>query len=170
MNQEIIDLLLDVVKNLEGGLALIRAGRNYEVNDQDLLSTLARYHRKETRLIEANAEEEEDGAFKMSPLGTLLYHAKMGAPGTNVFQSMIQLKPSFQDLSLVAYLIIKRLTLVADIIDTVPSLERIERGLAKNRLKIMFASRHSLEEVNRFFSKQLVRYYSVEMFENLIME
>ncbi|GEM_PF-969175 len=170
VNQEIIDLLLDAVKNLEGGLALIRGGRNYEINDQDLLETLARYHRKDTRQIESESEPVDDGVFKMSPLGTLLYHAKMGAPGVNVFQSMIQLKSSFQDPSLVAYLIIKRLTLVADIIDTVPTLERIERGLAKNKLKIMFASRYSLEEINKFFNKQLVRYYSVEMFENLLME
>ncbi len=170
VNQEIIDLLLDAVKNLEGGLALIRAGRSYEITDPDLLATLARYHRKDTRQIENEAEPVDDGVFQMSPLGTLLYHAKMGAPGVNVFQSMIQLKSSFQDPSLVAYLIIKRLTLVADIIDTVPTLERIERGLAKNKLKIMFASRYSLEEINKFFNRQLVKYYSVEMFENLLME
>ena len=171
VSQEVIDLLLDAVKNLESGLAVIRSGQKYDVTDSDLLSALSRYHRKDTREIARELEPvEEDGVFKMSPLGTLLYHAKMGAPGINIFQSMIQIRQSFQDSSLVAYLIIKRLTLIADIIDTAPSLDRIERGIAKGKLKIMFASRHSLEEMNRFFSRQLVRYYSVEMFENLVME
>ena len=170
-SQEIIDLLLDAVKNLETGLSVIRSGKGYEVTDKDLLATLARYRRKDT--IIRNREEDsgqDDGVFRMSPLGTLLFHAKMSTPDTNVFQSMIQLKPSFQDSSLIAYLIIRRLTMVADIIDSVPSLERIEQGIVKDRMKIMFASKLSLEDVNRFFKNQLQRYYSVDMFENLIME
>ncbi|MDR0362562.1 MAG: Hpt domain-containing protein [Planctomycetota bacterium] len=170
VNQEIIDLLLDAVKNLEGGLVRIRSGRNYEIEDRELLATLSKYHRMETKVEEREIVADDDGVFRMSPLGTLLYHAKMSAPRVNVFQSMIELKPSFQDPSLVAYLIIKRLTMIADIIDSVPSLERIEKGLARNKLKIMFASAHTLDEVNRFFTKQLSRYYSAEMFENLVME
>jgi hypothetical protein len=60
--------------------------------------------------------------------------------------------------------------MVADIIDSVPSLERIEQGIVKGRMKIMFASKLSMDDVNRFFKNQLQRYYSVDMFENLIME
>ncbi len=170
VNQEIIDLLLDAVKNLEQGLTRIRGGGGYEVTDKDLLATLARYRRKETIMRSKEEDADGDGVFRMSPLGTLLFHAKMSTPDTNVFQSMIQLKPSFQDSSLIAYLIIRRLTLVADIIDSVPSLERIEQGIVKNKMKIMFASKLSMEEVNTFFKNQLQRYYSVDMFENLIME
>jgi two-component system chemotaxis sensor kinase CheA len=170
VSQEIIDLLLDAVKNLESGLMDIRAGRSYDVTDKDLLATLAGYRRKDTLLRNREEEGQEDGVFHMSPLGTLLFHAKMSTPDTRVFQSMIQLKPSFQDSSLVAYLIIRRLTMVADIIDSAPSLERIEQGIVKDKIKIMFASKLSLDDVNRFFKNQLQRYYSVDMFENLIME
>ncbi len=170
VSQDIIDLLLDSVKTLETGLMEIRAGRGYEVTDRDLLATVERYRRKETIVRNREDDGQEDGIFHMSPLGTLLFHAKMSTPDTRVFQSMIQLKPSFQDSSLVAYLIIRRLTMVADIIDSAPSLERIEQGIVKDRLKIMFASKLSMEDVNRFFKNQLQRYYSVDMFENLIME
>jgi chemotaxis protein histidine kinase CheA len=170
VNQEIIDLLLDAVKNLEQGLTQIRGGAAYEITDKDLLATLGRYRRKDTILRAKEEDAGDDGVFRMSPLGTLLFHAKMSTPDTNVFQSMIQLKPSFQDSSLIAYLIIRRLTMVADIIDSVPSLERIEQGIVKGRMKIMFASKLSMDDVNRFFKNQLQRYYSVDMFENLIME
>ena len=170
VSQEIIDLLLDAVKSLEQALAAIRAGKPYDITDPELLAILDRYRRHDTIARRKNEEEQDDGVFRMSPLGTLLFHAKMATPDTNVFQSMIQLKPSFQDSSLVAYLIIRRLTMVADIIDSVPSLERIEKGGVKDRMKIMFASKLSLDEINRFFKNQLQRYYSVEMFENLIME
>ncbi len=171
VSQDIIDLLLDAVKNLELGLVEIRAGRGYEVTDKDLRATLDRYRRHDTMIRKKDAEEqEEDDVFRMSPLGTLLFHAKMSTPGVNVFQSMIQLKPSFQDSSLIAYLIIRRLTMVADIIDSAPSLERIELGIVKDKLKIMFASKLSLDEINQFFKTQLQRYYSVDLFENLIME
>jgi two-component system chemotaxis sensor kinase CheA len=170
VSQEIIDLLLDAVKNLEQGLSIIRSGRKFEVSDEDLLATLAKYKRKDTIVRRKDAEEESDDVFHMSPLGTLLFHAKMSTPDTNVFQSMIQLKPSFQDSSLVAYLIIRRLTTVADIIDSVPSLERIEKGVVKDKMKIMFASKLSMDEINKFFKNQLQKYYSVGVFENLIME
>ncbi len=170
VNQEIIDLLLDAVKNLEQGLATIRAGRGYEITDKDLLATLERYRRKDTLIRGKEAEVDDSGVFRMSPLGTLLFHAKMATPGMNVFQSMIQLKPSFQDSSLIAYLIIRRLTMVADIIDSVPSLERIEQGIVKDKMKIMFATNLSMDDINRFFKNQLQRYYSVGIFENLILE
>lgn len=171
VNQEIIDLLLDVVKNLEQGLAAIRAGKSYDITDKDLLATLDHYRRHDTIVRRrGEAETADDGVFRMSPLGTLLFHAKMATPDDNVFQSMIRLKPSFQDSSLVAYLIIRRLTMVADIIDSAPSLERIEQGIVKDQMKVLFASKLSLEEINQFFRNQLVRYYSVDIFENLVME
>ncbi len=170
VSQEIIDLLLDTVKTLEQGLVAIRSGKHYEVTDEDLLATLAKFKRKDTIIRRKEETEEGDGVFHMSPLGTLLFHAKMSATDTKVFQSMIHLKPSFQDSSLVAYLIIRRLTMVADIIDSVPSLERIEKGVVKDKMKIMFASKLSLDDLNRFFKNQLQKYYSVDVFENLIME
>ncbi len=170
VSQEIIDLLLDSIKNLEQGLGVIRSGTKYEVTDEDLLATIAKFKRRDTIIRKKEESEEGDGVFQMSPLGTLLFHAKMSTSGTNVFQSMIQLQPSFQDSSLVAYLIIRRLTLVADIIDSVPSLERIEKGVVKDKLKIMFASELSIDDINRFFKNQLQKYYSVGVFENLVME
>lgn len=171
VNQEIIDLLLDSVKTLEQGLTVIRTGKNYDIADKDLIASLERYRRHDTLVRrKSEADAADDGVFRMSPLGTLLFHAKMATPDDNVFQSMIRLKPSFQDSSLVAYLIIRRLTMVADIIDSAPSLERIEQGIVKDQMKILFASKLSLEKINQFFRNQLVRYYSVDIFENLVME
>ena len=91
-------------------------------------------------------------------------------PEINVYQSLVHLRPTFQDPSLVAYLIIKRLTRIAEIIDTAPGLERIENGLVGGKVKIMYSCRLGPEEVNRFFSEQLVRLFSVESFENYLME
>ncbi|MDR1519692.1 MAG: Hpt domain-containing protein [Planctomycetota bacterium] len=171
VSQEIIDLLLDVIKNLEAGLAEIRAGRGYEVTDKDLVNSLQTYRRREMRLQDNDRDSDEsDSVFRLSPIGNLLFHAKMADPEIHVHQSLLHLLPSFQDPSLVAYLIIRRLAMVADIIDSVPTLERIEKGVVKDRLKIMFASRLPVEDINRFFINQLQRYYSVGIFENMTME
>jgi D-arabinose 1-dehydrogenase-like Zn-dependent alcohol dehydrogenase len=83
---------------------------------------------------------------------------------------MFQIGPSFQETSLVAYLIIKRIALVGDLIDTVPSLEKIEKGLASEKLKVMFSTTHSLEEVNRFCENQLKKLYNVVEYETLAVE
>ncbi|MDR2198820.1 MAG: chemotaxis protein CheW [Deltaproteobacteria bacterium] len=165
VTQDVIDLLLDAVKSMEHGISEIRAGRGYEVTDADLLAELARYKRSESR--DKSKDEPEDGNFHLSPLGTILYFSKLITRGMRVYQAMFQIGPSFQETSLVAYLIIKRLALVGDLIDTVPNLEKIEKGLATEKLKVMFSSTHTLDEVNRFCENQLKKLYNVVEFENL---
>jgi two-component system chemotaxis sensor kinase CheA len=167
VDQDVIDLLLDAVKNMEHGIGEIRAGRGYEVTDPELLAELVRYKKTESR--ESTAEPDDDN-FHLSPLGTILYFAKQNTPGTRVYQSLFRIGPSFQEISLVAYLVVKRLCLLGDLIDTVPSLEKIEKGLASEKLKVMFASTRTLDEVNSFCEKQLKRLYNVTEYENLQME
>ncbi len=169
VSQDIIDLLLDSVKNLEAGLTQIRAGRGYEVTDPELLATVAKYRRTEPR-EDAAPDDASSGTFHLSPLANILYFAKLTSKEVGVFQSFIDIGPSFQDPSLVVYLILKRLAMVGDLMDTVPPLDKIERGLATNKLKIMFSSPRSLDEINRFFERQLVKYYNVVEFENMLIE
>ncbi|MDR2141876.1 MAG: chemotaxis protein CheW [Deltaproteobacteria bacterium] len=168
VDQNVIDLLLDAVKNLEVGLSEIRAGHGYEIHDLELLAELAKYKRVESK--ERPAPDESDDQFHLSPLGTILYFSKLITQGTRVYQAMFKIGPSFQDASLVAYLIIKRLAMIGDLIDTVPSLEKIEKGLVSDKLKVMFASTYSLDEVNRFCERQLKRLYQVQEYDNLAME
>jgi chemotaxis protein histidine kinase CheA len=150
VNQEIIDLLLDAVKNLEQAVKVIRTGKSYEVEDEELLSILEKYRKKETSRPEPE-DDEYEGAFRPTALGQLLLHAKV-AQGANIFQSMLRLEPKFQEPFLVAYLILKRMALLGDVIDTIPKLDSIENGLVTNTIKVLFATRHNQEEVNRFFS------------------
>jgi chemotaxis protein histidine kinase CheA len=165
VTQDVIDLLLDAVKNMEHGIREIQAGRGYEVRDPELLAELARYKKTETK--EKAPEEPGDDNFHLSPLGTILYFSKINTPGTKIYQSLFKIGPSFQETSLVAYLIVKRIVLLGDLIDTVPSLDKIEKGLASEKLKIMFSSTHSLDEVNAFCERQLKRFYNVLEYENL---
>lgn len=169
ISQDIIDLLLDAVKNLEIGLSQIRAGQGYEVTDSELLATVAKYRVSEKSSQQGQADSSSE-TFHLSPLANILYFAKLTADGAKVYQSLIKIGSSFQDPSLVVYLILKRLAQVADLMDTVPPLEKIERGLATSKLKILFSSPYSLDEINRFFEKQLVRYYNVTDFENMVIE
>ncbi|MDR1677283.1 MAG: chemotaxis protein CheW [Deltaproteobacteria bacterium] len=168
VDKEVIDLLLDAVKNMEQGIAEIRSGRGYEVNDPELLAELARYKKTESK--EKPPQEADDGQFHLSPLGTILYFSKLVTQGVKVYQSMFEIGPSFQETSLVGYLIIKRISLIGDLIDTVPSLDKIERGLGTDKIKVMFASSHSLDEVNTFCEKQLKKFYHVVEYENMLVE
>ena len=166
VNQEIIDLLLDAVRLLEKALAEIRGGRIYEIRDQELLEALEKYRRQE---VEVQEEEEQQQTFTMSGLSRLLLQAKQ-ARGANVFQSLIKFKPRFQEPGLAAYLILRRIAILGDVIDTVPSLDKIEKNLVSDTFKLLFATSRSQEEVDRFMEKQLKRYYEVTVFENLLME
>ena len=169
VTQELIDLLLDAVKSLEAGLVRIRAGQGFEVTDADLLAAVAGFQRPEPEreIVQPDSAAE---TFHLSPLANILYYTRLISGKGRIFQSFVGLGRSFQDPSLAVYLILKRLAEVADLMDTVPTLDKIERGLAVNRLKIMFSSNLSLDEMNRFFEKQLVRYYSVVEFENMVVD
>jgi chemotaxis protein histidine kinase CheA len=168
IDNEIIDLLLDAVKTLEKALSEIRAGRNFEVTDPDLLASLEQYRRQETPAEEPD-EDAAEGAFRFGPLSQLILHAKQ-AQGAAVYQCMFRIEPRFQEPFLVAYLILKRLGLIGDVIDTVPPLDRIAQGLVSDRIKVMFATSRPQEEVSRFIDKQLVRYYDVVQHEIMRME
>ncbi|MCL2029701.1 MAG: Hpt domain-containing protein [Deltaproteobacteria bacterium] len=169
VTQELIDLLLDAVKNLESGLVKIRAGQGFEVTDTELLAAVAGFQRPTADVEEIQPEAVAE-TFHLSPLANILYYTRLISGQCRIFHSFISLGSSFQDPSLAVYLILKRLAEVADLMDTVPTLDKIERGLAVNRLKIMFSSNLSLDEMNRFFEKQLVRYYSVVEFENMVLD
>jgi hypothetical protein len=60
--------------------------------------------------------------------------------------------------------------MIGDLIDTVPSLEKIEKGQVTDKLKVMFASTHTLEELNRFSERQLKKLYQVQEYDNLAVE
>ncbi|MDR1545695.1 MAG: chemotaxis protein CheW [Deltaproteobacteria bacterium] len=169
VDKEVIDLLLDAVKNMEHGISEIRAGRGYEVTDPDLLAELARYKRVESK-DKVPAEDIDDGQFRLSPLGTILYFSKLVIQGVKVYQAMFSIGSSFQEPSVVGYLIIKRLALIGDLIDTVPSLDKLERGLGTDKIKVMFSSSRTIEEVTRFCDRQLKRFYHVLDFEVLPVE
>lgn len=168
INEEIIDLLLDAVKHLESALVELRAKRSYVVDDQDLLAALEKYRRKET-VEKVEEAEVQDETFRPSALSRLLLQSKI-AQKANIFQSMIRFKPRFQEPFLVAYLILRRMALLGDVIDTVPSLDNIEKGFISDSIKILFSTRYGLEEVDRFMNRQLIKHYSVISFENLLME
>jgi len=168
VTDEIIDLLLDAVKVLEQALEHLRAGRGYEVRDQDLLAQLEKYRRQETS-AEADSEEVFEETFRLPALSRLLLQAKT-AQGANIFQSLLRFRPRFQEPSLLSYLVLRRLALIGDVIDTVPALDKIEQGLVRDSIKVLFAARHSLDEVNRFMDRQLARHYDLIEFENLLME
>ena len=58
------------------------------------------------------------------------------------------------------------MALLGDVIDTVPSLDNIEKGFISDSIRILFSTQYGLEEVDRFMNRQLIEHYSVISFEN----
>jgi chemotaxis protein histidine kinase CheA len=167
VDRELIDLLLDAVRILEQALREIRAGKSFEIHDPELLALLEKYRREEPP--EETPQEAGDSAFHPTPLGNMLLQAKI-AQKSNIFQSLIRFKTRFQEPFLVAYLILRRMAMLGEVIDTVPALDKIEKGLVTDSIKVLFATRHTPDEVNRFFTQQLTRHFEVTEFDNLLME
>lgn len=168
VNQELIDLLLDSVKLLEEAISHIRAGRHFKLKDDELMEALNKF-KPRAKAEEDEAEGEEEAAFVLSSFSSLLLQAKTDQ-GANIFQSRLRFNPTFQQPFLVAYLILRRLALLGDVIATTPTLEKIEKGMVSDTVKVMFATSKTQEEVDRFARNQLTKYYEVIDFDNLLME
>ena len=168
VNEDIIDIQLDTIETLDKSLNELKEGRPAKPPNPELLTMLEQYQRDEA-MAQVGEDEIYNETFQLAPLSRLLLHTKT-AQGANIFQSMIRFQPKHQDPFLVAYLILKRLALLGDVIDTVPALENIEQGMILDSMKVLFASTHNQEAVDRFMDKQLVKYYDVVSFDNLLME
>lgn len=168
VNEEIIDLMLDTAEYLGKVLEDIKTDKTLSAAPQSLTEMLTK-HQPEEAPERREKADVLDETFAPSSLSLMLLQSKT-IQAANVFQCMLKIKPRFQEPFLLTYLILKRLSLLGEIIDTVPTLEKIEKGINLDSFKVLLSSTLSQDELNRFIEKQLVKFYDVTEFETLIIE
>ena len=66
---------------------------------------------------------------------------------------------------MVAYLILRRLQRVADVLGSFPAMADIEAGLCEGAMVVLLAPRDPKPDLLEILSENLKRYYGVERFE-----
>lgn len=85
--------------------------------------------------------------------------------GTNLYQLKIEFEKSDQPDFLVAYLILRRIQGVADVLGTLPGMSEIESGICSTGLAALIASRDQNPELLKQLETNLKTYYGVKRFE-----
>ena len=154
----LIDLVLDGVTELIR-IASALPKESGEV-DPDLMKRvqqeISQYNKQ---LVVTDNQKLMEEPFNLHPivelqlLGALKNHA-------HTFETFLQFENSRQANYLVAYLILRKLCYYGDILDTIPSIEKIEKGECGNAIKILWASRLTGEEVDDVFN-DLAPFYKI---------
>ncbi len=163
LDQECFDVLFDSCAYLEESLAALLRGGQPEAASERLQEGLERYH-EETLAQDDILEHEDSNLIHLDPTGEF-YLSSRRREGTRLYQCHIEFEPADQPRFLLAYLILRQLQDVADVIGSNPTMENLEAGLCEGPLRVIIAPRSEQPNLMERLEKYLKRYYAVTSIE-----
>ncbi|MFW6256344.1 MAG: ATP-binding protein, partial [Candidatus Sumerlaeota bacterium] len=106
----------------------------------------------------------QDAQIELDPTGEF-YLSSRRREGAPLFQCRIQFDSGDQPDFLVAYLILRRIQRVADVIGSLPRMADIEAGICVNAIAVLFSPRIPQPDLIENLGNNLKRYYGVSRFE-----
>ena len=159
LDQECFDVLFDGCAYLEETLGSLLHGTQPDSAPERLQTGLERY-REEVQPQDTETEHEDSNLIHLDPTGEF-YLSSRRREGARLYQCHIQFEPADQPRFLLAYLILRQLQDVADVIGSQPTMENLEAGLCDGPLRVIIAPRSDQAYLMERLEKYLKRYYAV---------
>ncbi len=166
LRDEVFDVMFDAAAYLEEVVAAFQKQEPDPEPSRRLLDGLAA-HQEEKKRPEELEEEDQDlnrVQVKLDPTGEFHLSSRRRA-GDLLFQCRIHFEPGDQPRFLVAYLILRRLQNVVDVLGSYPSLADLEAGLCEDGLVALIAVGPENLGVIERLEQNLKRYFGVTHFE-----
>lgn len=165
LSEEVFDVLFDGMEYLEQVVqSLLTNEKNPEPSDR-LLAGINNFRQEEKKTEQAaSVTAFENAQPLLDPTGEF-YLSSRRRDGAVLYQCHIEFNPGDQPDFLVAYLILRRLQRVADVLGTFPAMSDIEAGLCKGGIVVLIAPRDPKPDFVETLNKKLKKYYGVERFE-----
>jgi chemotaxis protein histidine kinase CheA len=165
LRDEVFDVLFDAASYLEEVVAAFQKQEPAPEPSRRLLEGLAAYQEAPKRPDEFEEEQDLNRVqVKLDPTGEFHLSSRRRA-GDLLFQCRIHFEPGDQPRFLVAYLILRRLQNVADVLGAYPSLADLEAGLCEDGLVALIAVPPENLGVIERIERNLKRYFGVTHFE-----
>ncbi|HPS02394.1 MAG TPA: ATP-binding protein [Candidatus Sumerlaeota bacterium] len=165
LRDEVFDVLFDAASYLEEVVAAFQKQEPAPEPSRRLLEGLAAYQEAPKRPDEFEEEQDLNRVqVKLDPTGEFHLSSRRRA-GDLLFQCRIHFEPGDQPRFLVAYLILRRLQNVADVLGAYPSLADLEAGLCEDGLVALIAVGPQNLGVIERLEQNLKRYFGVTHFE-----
>ncbi len=163
LDEDVFDCLFDSSSYLEEVVTALLKEQNPPVAPDKLLEGIAKFQQTENRPASASDVDLDNAQVVLDPTGEF-YLSSRRRQGANLQQCRIEFDPGDQPRFLVAYLILRRIQYVADVLGTFPPMSDIEAGLCESGLVTLIAPRSPEPEMIENLSANLKRYYGVTRF------
>jgi HPt (histidine-containing phosphotransfer) domain-containing protein len=165
LNDEVFDVLFDGSAYLEQVVQSLLTNQKPPVPSDKLLAGMDKFRQEEKKTEQGEPLATLDNAQAvLDPTGEF-YLSSRRRDGAVLYRCHIEFNPGDQPHFLVAYLILRRLQRVADVLGSFPAMIDIEAGLCKGGIVVLLAPRDPRPDLLDTLDKNLKRYYGVERFE-----
>jgi two-component system chemotaxis sensor kinase CheA len=157
MSDEVFDVLFDGCRHLEEVVAALLKSQAPPEADAGLCQGLERYESSQS----AQADPEKDWSDSPVVLDATgeFYLSSRRREGASLFRMQLQFDPGDQPAFLVAYLILRRVQHVGDVLGTLPPMSQIEAGHCEDRMAVLLAPRQEDPEALERLGENLKRYF-----------
>ncbi|MHC4583841.1 MAG: chemotaxis protein CheW [Planctomycetota bacterium] len=165
LNEEVFDVLFDGSAYLEQVVQSLLTNQKPPVPSDKLLAGMENFRQEEKKTEQSASLATLDNAqVVLDPTGEF-YLSSRRRDGAVLYRCHIEFNPGDQPHFLVAYLILRRLQRVADVLGSFPAMTDIEAGLCKGGIVVLLTPRDTKPDLLDTLDKNLKRYYGVEHFE-----
>lgn len=159
------DVLFDGSAYLEEAVKTLLKGQGACVPSAKLLAAVEEFQRpKPEESTKALPAEGSVPQIVLDPTGEF-YLSSRRREGASLYQCRIAFEPGNQPAFLVAYLILRRMQGVGDVLGSLPSMAEVETGLCGEEIVVLFAPRAPKPALMENLSRLLNQYYGVSSFE-----
>ena len=165
LDDAVFDALFDTAAYLEDSVRAFLDGQSAPRPSQRLVDLLAGYDRPEAAAAdEESAEDIETAPVRLDPTGQF-YLSSRRRDGAKLTRCRIDFEPGDQPAYLVAYLILRRIQDVADVLGSMPAMSEIEAGRCDGRMTVLLAPRSDDDDLLDRLAENLKRYFGVLRFD-----
>ena len=164
LNDDAFDVLFDGSAYLEQVVQSLQKTQKPSAPSDKLLAGLEKFRQEEKKTDQiASGATLDNAQVVLDPTGEF-YLSSRRRDGAVLYQCRIEFNPGDQPNFLVAYLILRRLQRVADVLGTFPAMADIESGLCQGGVVVLCAPRDQKPDLLETLGENLKRYYGVERF------
>ncbi len=166
LNDDAFDVLFDGSAYLEQVVQSLQKTQKPSGPSDKLLAGLEKFRQEEKKTDPRfiGVATLDNAQVVLDPTGEF-YLSSRRRDGAVLYQCRIEFNPGDQPNFLVAYLILRRLQRVADVLGTFPAMADIESGLCQGGVVVLCAPRDQKPDLLETLGDNLKRYYGVERFE-----
>ncbi len=169
LTDEVFDILFDVASYLEETVKEFLAGRKGPEPPAKLQAALAAQAQSASQAAAGSdgpaQQDVRSAVVPMDPTGEF-YLSSRRRDGAGLFRCNIDFHPGDQPAYLVAYLILRRIQRVADVLGSLPAMAEIEAGRCGQTIAVILSPRDGDPSLLDRLGENLKRYFGVVAFES----